>query len=506
MAKKDDDKKQKPFNPSAGDTPQARSAAKVKGALRATGGFISNVGGFIADSAATAGNTGVMGNTRDLPSAGFQTPQDQGLRGAPTYGPTRPTQAPNTGVIDRTKPANGNTATDSTPVQTSTDATAPPGTAATNNVSALRSMGVQHPDMPAVGGGQTGRRAVIAGGSNGFVNLGDPAQEGGPNIYGKSSAPGGRMDTFVGAGPNAGTNEAGQVLSTGANGQPGVYNPTGYDPSNPYGGAATRRPTNSSLRAGQTQFGRGGGGVKRNELRRINQQANRAFNNALESGMNTKAALRISQSIRAGGDLLSNQDKNDASRYGADQRLAGAQYASDASTTNTALREQGYMSRANAAAGRQAQQAQFDIFADQFVDEEGKPDRARVSRMVQNAGGLERFMNASPDIQQQLGDRGSWVSQVLDNVNQVTGKDGTIYSTLGALSGGARLPKSDATIVDAFTSGNIDMIDAIFGADKFELPDGTLVEADDVLKGVDRETILQMSPEDRRDFIALTGE
>lgn len=506
----------KPLDPSQGDTPQARTGAALRGMGESVGIYadtlgknvraslkrqretIKNVGGFLVDSAATAGQTGVMGNTRDLPGAGMQTPQQQGLRGAPVFEPKPAAPTP------PTKPSDGNTATNATPVQTSTPATAPAGTAAgstaVNNASVLRQMGVTNPDIAPVGD----TRAAIRAGSDEFVNLGNYGQAGQGNIYGKSSTPGGRLDTFVGAGPNAGAqqlNAQGQVVTGGQ-----VYNPTGYSNANPYGNAASRAPINRGLRAGNRQFGGGQGGIRANELRRINQQANRAFNQALESGMNTKAAQRISESIRAGAGVLNDFDQNAARRYGADQSLRATQYASDASLAGSLAATQQRQTAAEASQLSRQQQAQFELFADQFTDAEGNRDNATLARIVQNAGGLQRVMNASPEIQQKLATRGSGLSQILSNVNQITGKDGVLYSTIDALSGGARIPQSDMTIMDAMRSGNATLWGAITGADKVELADGTIIPADEFWGDLDEGTLAKMSAEDRRDLVELTGE
>ena len=503
-----------PIDPTRGDTPQARTMNALRGIDESVGiyyreadrkltqgakNLVNNVGGFLRDSAVTAAATGAYDRNRDLPNAGF-APAPSGPQITPLTEP-KPPQAPS--------PAS-QAPGDATPPPTSTPATAPAGgstpqqdvqgsVARANNVEQLRKMGLTNAqmNMPAVGGDQQGRRAVIQGGSNGFVNLGNYGQEGQGNIYGRSSTPGGRMDTFVGAGPNAGAagqNEQGQVVTGGQ-----VYNPSGYDPSNPYAGAL-RQSRVAPARAGNRQFP-GNAGLRQSELRNINSQANRAFNQALESGMNTKAATRIAENIRAGGGLLVDQDKNAAQRYGSDNILDASKYSSDMSFAGQALREQGAMTRAQQRQMADQQKAQFEMFADQFVGPDGKRDKARLARVVQNSGGLSRFMNASPEVQQKLMTRGNALAQLVDNANQITAKDGTIYSTFEALSGGAKIPGSDVTIIDAIRSGNLTLLDAISGADKLELGDGTLINKDDFFGDFDEGTLVGMSPEDRRDMI-----
>ena len=553
-----------PIDPARGDTPQARSIQALRGIDESVGiyyreadrkltegakNLATNTGGFLRDSAVTAAATGALDRNRDLPSAGFN-PAPSGPQITPLTQPKPPqapapaSQAPGSATPrPLSTPATAGAAGVSTPQQDVQGSMA-----RANNVEQLRKMGLTNAqiNMPAVGGGDQGRLAAIRGGSNGFVNLGNYGQEGQGNIYGRSSAPGGRMDTFVGAGPNAGVagqNAQGQVVTGGQ-----VYNPSGYDPSNPYAGvlrenrAAPARagagptagvagqnaqgqvvtggqvynpsgydPSNpyagvlrenrvAPARAGNPQFP-GTAGLRQSELRKINAQANRAFNQALESGMNTKAATRIAENIRAGGGLMVDQDKNDASRYSSDQSLEATQYASDSSLAGQALREQGAMTRAQQRQMADQQKAQFEMFADQFVGPDGKRDKARLSRVVQNSGGLGRFMNASPEVQQKLMTRGNALAQLVDNANKITAKDGTVYSTFEALSGGAKIPGSDATIMDAIRSGNISLLDAISGADKLELGDGTLVNKDDFFGDFDEGTLVGMSPEDRRDMI-----
>lgn len=504
-----------PIDPARGDTPQARSIQALRGIDESVGiyyreadrkltegakNLATNTGGFLRDSAVTAAATGALDRNRDLPSAGFN-PAPSGPQITPLTQPKPPqapapaSQAPGSATPrPLSTPATAGAAGESTPQQDVQGSMA-----RANNVEQLRKMGLTNAqmNMPAVGGGDQGRRAAIRGGSNGFVNLGNYGQEGQGNIYGRSSAPGGRMDTFVGAGPNAGVagqNAQGQVVTGGQ-----VYNPSGYDPSNPYAGVL-RENRVAPARAGNRQFP-GTAGLRQSELRNINAQANRAFNQALESGMNTKAATRIAENIRAGGGLMVDQDKNDASRYSSDQSLEATQYASDSSLAGQALREQGAMTRAQQRQMADQQKAQFEMFADQFVGPDGKRDKARLSRVVQNSGGLGRFMNASPEVQQKLMTRGNALAQLVDNANKITAKDGTVYSTFEALSGGAKIPGSDATIMDAIRSGNISLLDAVRGADKLELGDGTLIDKDDFFGDFDEGTLVGMSPEDRRDMI-----
>lgn len=497
-------------DPLRGDTPQARTTAAVKGMAesvgiykdqvgKAIGDAITSAGGFLRDSAVTAANTGVMGNMRDAPGAGMLSPEQQGLRRGQVNLP-QPTEPP---PKEPQAPAAGNAATDSTPVQTSTPATgggtsggSQPDFAAANNVEALRKMGVKNPEMAAVGGGQQGRRAVINAGSSEFVNLGNYGQTGQGNIYGKSSTPGGRMDTFVGAGPNAGKlNEQGQVVTGG-----GVYNPTGYNPQDPYG---LRSGRVAPARAGGRQFP-GSGGLRMTEIRRINSQANRAFNQALESGMNTKAATRIADSIRAGAGALTAQDQNAARRYASDNLLEGTIYGNDTQLAQTALREQGSMTRAQAQAQTKMRENQFNLFRDQFVDPEtGKRDDAGFSRMVQNAGGYERFLNAAPETQQRLATRGSGLNQLLGRFNEFANREGINYSTIGELTQGMKLAKTDTTIIDALTSGNIDIFD-IWG-EKVELPDGSLYNVSDVFSDANGNPIV-MSKEDWAGLVDLEQE
>lgn len=489
-----------PTDPSRGDTPQARTSAALRGMGESVGVYADEFGkkarqviqgqrDAIVSGLTTAGNTGVYDRGRDLPGAGMQTPQDTGLRGAPVYNPTGYDNADPYGVKPK-KPAAGNTSTDSTPAQTSTAATAP-GQDAVNNSSALRAMGMTDAqiNMPAVGGGDAGRRQVVQSGANDFVNLGNYGQEGQGNIYGKSSKPGGPMDTFMGAGPNAGKfNEQGQVMQPDGS----VYNPTGYNAADPYGlrsGGAGGR----GVRAAQKQFP-GSGGVRMKELRNINAQANSAFNNALKSGMNTKAALRIADNIREGAGVLTNQDRVDASRDTASMYTDASKYGTDMAFAGQALREQGAQSRANASAQQAANESQFELFRDQFVDPEtGERDNAGFSRMVQNAGGLERFMNASPGTQQRLATRGSGLNKMLDRFNSFANKEGINYSTLGELTQGMKLAKTDTTIVDAFISGNIDWND-IWG-EKVRLPDGSMYDVKDVFSDENGDPIV-LSKED----------
>lgn len=348
-----------------------------------------------------------------------------------------------------------------------------------------------------------------------FTNLGNFGTEGGPNIYGRSSTPGGRVDTFVGAGKPA-TAEETNARNTA------YYNNS--DPYNLTGQSKTVRPMNNSLRAGQRQFGnQGRGGVKMNELRNINAQANRAFNSALESGMNTKAALRIADNIRAGAGVLTDQDKNEVSRYTSDNSLRGTQYASDTQLVAEGMRQEGYDRRQAASAEAQmaqniaaSQDATFkrnmQMMENVFTDAEGNVDKAGLARNYFAAGGEETFRGLNGTQTKKVMEGAQVTANRLDAVNQYLQEQGVNrrYDNIGDFFAGAnliadpnsgklKLGKREFTWKDAM-AGGIGWTQ-IFD-DGVQLADGTLVpteiwESAGPMTTQERQALEIIIPEDR---------
>lgn len=327
-----------------------------------------------------------------------------------------------------------------------------------------------------------------------YTNLGNFGTEGGPNIYGRSSTPGGRIDTFAGAGTPE-TPEQTNARNTA------LYNNS--DPFNLTGQSA--RPVNNSLRAGQRQFGnQGRGGVRMRELRNINNQANRAFANALESGMNTKAALRVADNIRAGARTLTDQDRVDALRYGADANLAGDQLRADAQLAAAGLREQGAIDRANAAALAEIDAQELELLKglSYTTDADGNRvfDQENYSRSLLAAGGFGGLRGKSADAKNALFRQGSNVSRILENVNRQVADQGIRYDNLSDLvAGGGKLEQSDATLLDALRSKNVDWNDILF-KDKLKLKDGNLITVEDFF-GLESEEMARLTLEEREALI-----
>lgn len=379
-------------------------------------------------------------------------------------------------------------------------------------------------------------REMLAGSQ--YTNLGSYGTQGGPNIYGRSSKMGGPLDTFVGVGTPNKDQPTTQVNGASAQvGGPGISgNGVGqgsalYNNADPYNlsGQSQQAPSlrQTEMRAGQRQFGGGaggGGGLRMNEIRRINQQANNAFNRALEGGMNTKAALRIADSIRAGAGNLTAQDRNDASRYGSDRALEGTQYSSDTQALTEGMRQAGYDRRSEEA--NQAKLAQtmiesrdatfknnVEMARNMFINPEtGEPDDAAFSRVFFAAGGEETFKGLNGTQFNKAMKGAEVMANRLDQVNAYLASQGVNrrYDNLGDFFAGTNLIRDPKTGNMKLGKREFTMGDAMSGKigwsqiwdEGLQLGDGTLVpteiwEAAGPMTNEERQSLEIIIPEDR---------
>lgn len=189
-----------------------------------------------------------------------------------------------------------------------------------------------------LGTGRENRRVAIQEGryppgEDGYINLGRFENPGGPNIYGKASVPGGRLDTFKGTGaPGMGDGR--------------VNNGIGYTAEE---GAVNRANMNARIAA---SLGRGGAAPGGNNVARAVQMASnnarRAYANAIKRGLNTAAASREAEAQMTGVRDLIGADYNAAIREGNASRerlglmeLQKTDMASQASVMRDAMKAQG---------------------------------------------------------------------------------------------------------------------------------------------------------------------
>lgn len=337
------------------------------------------------------------------------------------------------------------------------------------------------------------------------VNLGSFGVAGGPNIYGKASKPGGRIDTFTGAGvPGVNVAEGdtsvvspdavnrvgatglslrgqGQQVTTGADGQPQVYNPTGYDNANPYGGAQAQAALGASARAGTLRAANpafsggvaGSSGAREREVRNINSQANRAFNDALKQGMNTKAAQRISESIRASAGTLNDVEArridsefNAIRKYGIDEETATRRMEAD-------LRQQGALAQLEADQAQLGYDQDYEVFQSSFLDDPEVPGSgaARAAEVYQAIGGREVFRSLNGTQQNKVRKMGERIVDRLNGLNEYMKEkgEGVVYDNYADVYSGAsiklnkdgqaRFGVDEITIGDVLAQGTADITD-----------------------------------------------
>jgi hypothetical protein len=308
------------------------------------------------------------------------------------------------------------------------------------------------------------------------VNLGAFETEGGPDIFGRASEAGGRINTFVGAG-TADPTDPTTVIEQGATQTGGRlgegFRSTAVNPELQAGIDAfkLRAASGGNLRAGDRQF-RGGAasGGTDNQLRsinRINSRADKAFQDALAQGMNTKAAARIASSIRDSASQLNFQDRTRAG-----ERTAAAQISSQERTA--ALRSQGELSQLQSTQAREDAAAQVELFRDQVVKDtlnaEGEVvgqerDPAAFSRIASQVGGLDKIGQLSAQAANTLISRGEAITGILGNVNKLFRDQGSNqkFNNVADLVRGSKIQgkliQSEVDFMDVLRSGNISIFD-----------------------------------------------
>lgn len=330
----------------------------------------------------------------------------------------------------------------------------------------------------AEGTGRAQRRQRIGAGGSEFVNLGAFETEGGPNIFGRAGETGGPINTFVGAGvgdPSAPTQDItpqrGQVQAGGRFAE--GFRSTAVDPELQAGIDAfkLRAASGGNLRAGDRQF-RGGAasGGTDNQLRqinRINSRADKAFQDALAQGMNTKAAARIAGSIRDSASQLNFQDRTRAG-----ERTAAAQISSQERTA--ALRQQGELTRLQSTQAREDAASQVELVRDTFTKDtfnaEGdvigqERDPAAFAQAALQVGGEANLGRVSAQTANTLSQRGNAVSGILDNVNAMFKEQGSnerVNNMADLVKGSkikGKLIRSETDFMDVIRSPNISIFD-----------------------------------------------
>jgi hypothetical protein len=350
------------------------------------------------------------------------------------------------------------------------------------------------------------------------VNLGNFGTEGGPNIYGRAdeNSVGGRINNFTGVG------------TPSEQGSPGVYNPTGYDNANPYGtsGSVPNMPT--SLRAGNRQFGggagSGGGGDLSRQVASINSRADKAFNDALEAGMNTKAAARIAGSIRDGATQLIGGDRNsifrdqnqvareqnEVTREGNAMNLAAQQSGDAASTRSAELKSLGDMAKLDMEQQEKLDNASLEDIKGTYytADAEGNrvADPEGYANALANAGGRSALQGLSGSSKFALLRQGSNIGSLLGNVNRISAKNGIRYDNVSDLlkggKDGQRVSQTHSTLLEMLLDPNI----SDFMGETLTLPDGNTFQLADLigdeagnpvaLTQAERDALIELAPED----------
>lgn len=340
-------------------------------------------------------------------------------------------------------------------------------------------------------------------------------------IFGRAdeNSVGGRINNFTGAGtpnPNdpttnvtdnqvnqalVGVNPFGQQLTTQADGSQGVYNPTGYNNAN------VTAP--SRVNAGNPQFRGGvGSGADNNALRRvtaINRRADRAFQDAMSAGMNTKAAARIAGSIRDGATQINFQD-----RTAAGERTAAANISAQkeiAELRNISARET--LNAEQAQALNDADYEDLKGLAFTTNEETGEQvfDQQGFSEALFAAGGRSNLQGLSGASKHALFRQGSNVTKFISGINSHLASKGKRVDNIGdllkgaSITGDGKLAQSHTTLMQALRSDTISIGD-IFG-ETLTLSDGTLLPLGDLLgedaaafTNEERAALIEIIPED----------
>lgn len=339
-----------------------------------------------------------------------------------------------------------------------------------------------------------------------FVNLGNFGTKGGPNIFGKATEAGGRINTFVGAG-NADPNDPTSVVSQNDVQRVGA----GIGRLTPELQAAARAfeeraASGGNLRAGDRRFRGGAAGGGNDTLRRvsaINRRADNAFNQALEAGMNTKAAARIAGSIRDGATQINFQDRTAQSGRNVEAQIQGQKDIQE--LRNLSAREQ--------LSAEQAQALNDADFEDlkglsYMTNEEGEQvfDQQSFSNALFAAGGRSNLQGLSGSAKHALFRQGSNVTKFLTNINSALAKKGKRVDNIGdllkgaSLTGDGKLAQTNTTLMQALRSDTISIGD-IFG-ETLTLSDGTLMPLGDLLG----EDAAQFTNEERAALIEIIPE
>jgi hypothetical protein len=329
-------KKELEFEAAARDAEKKR-LAKAAGPVRIT--VPENAPGprtSVANPLAGSGRTG-----------GFSAQDAADIRGVIPRARTRVGETPAAPPPGQLDPAITGVATPATPAQTEAAraATGAETPGATPDPEALRNTFLEQQGVPtsvqgqdprvfdAEGTGRFQRRQRIGAGGQDFVNLGAFETKGGPNIFGRASEEGGPINTFVGAGlqgpggPSQDITPQQGQLEAGGRGGIG-FRDTGISPELQQGIDAfkLRAASGGNIRAGNRAFGggaaSGGGSDTLRQINRINSRADKAFQDALSQGMNTKAAARIADSIRDGASQVNFADRTASGERNVDKTVA----------------------------------------------------------------------------------------------------------------------------------------------------------------------------------------
>jgi hypothetical protein len=476
------------------NVPRQRAETPQDRTRKAIAGGVSRVGTSIAESLAAAGATGAYDRNRDLPSQGVKTPEQLGqvpisARGAGIDGVN------SAGTIQRS-----------------------PENVLQNTF--LREQGItpavqgQDPRVfDAEGTGRDQRRQRIGAGGQEFVNLGKFETEGGPNIFGRASEAGGPINTFVGAG-RADPNDPSQVVGQGAAQAGGRFGEgfreTSVDPELQRGIDAfkLRAAGGGNLRAGDKQFrggAAGGGDQTLRAITAINRRANKAFEDALGAGMNTKAAARIAGSIRDGATQINFQDRTQATERNTAATIEGQKEIAE--LRNISARE-----TLDAEQARALDDASFeDLKGLSYTPnpETGVMEfnQQQFSESLFAAGGRDALAGFSGTTKHALFRQGSNVRKFISNANEYLAKEGKRVDNVGDMLKGANLTKggklaqTHTTLMQALRDKNIDITD-IFG-ETLTLGDGTLLPLSALLgedaaqfTADERAALIEIIPED----------
>jgi hypothetical protein len=303
------------------------------------------------------------------------------------------------------------------------------------------------------------------------------AHEGGATIFGRASEPGGRINTFTGAGlatPGDPTTQidGDRAARLGGRLQEG-FQSTAVNPELQAGIDAfkLRAASGGNLRAGDQQFrggaASGGGDATLRQINRINSRADKAFQDALSQGMNTKAAARMADSIRDSASQINFQDRTRAGERQTSARIEGR--ASDA-----ALRNQGEMSRLHSTQAREDAQAQIQLVRDTFVkdtlDADGnvigqENDSRAFAKAALQVGGEANLGRVSSQTANRLASRGEAITGILDNVNKLFKDKGSNqkFNNVADLVRGSKVQgkvsQTPVDFMDVIRSGNVDIFD-----------------------------------------------